>query len=74
MVLKSPLDDLFKAEERILILQASSLETEHDNYVAAPYGGFIRPGSTLTRMDFVISQWTGDVYRAMQYRLDGPIS
>lgn len=71
MVLNGPTDDMSKAEEQVLILPADNLDTEHDNVVAAPYGGFIFPGATVDKFDFAVSQWIGDTYRVMQFRADG---
>lgn len=71
MVLSGPTDNLFTVEELVLILPAPDLGSEHGNYVASPYGGFIFPGSTLERFDFAVSQWNGDTYRVMQFRADG---
>jgi hypothetical protein len=71
MVLNGPTDNLFAADEQVLILPAADLASEHDNYVASPYGGFIFPGSTTESFDFAVSQWNGDVYRVMQFHADG---
>lgn len=68
MVLNGPLDNLFVAEEKVLILPAPDLRSEHDGSVAHPYGGFIFPGSTLAKFDFSVSQWIDDTYRFMQFR------
>ncbi|KAK2603597.1 hypothetical protein QQS21_004178 [Conoideocrella luteorostrata] len=71
MVLNGPTDNLFAAREQVLILPAANLGSEHDNYVASPYGGFIFPGSTLNKFDFAVSQWNGNTYRVMQFRAEG---
>lgn len=70
-VLNGPTDNLFAADERTLILPAPDLQSEHDNYVASPYGGFIFPGSTRDKFDFAVSQWNGNTYRVMQFRANG---
>lgn len=71
MLLNGPTDNIFTAPEQALIFPAPNLETEHDNFVASPYGGFIFPGSTLDKFDFAVSQWNGDTYRVMQFRANG---
>ena len=73
-VLGSPTANVFTTPKQQLIYPAAP-DTQGGNRVAANYGGFIFPGSTLSRLDMAVSQWFGGLgsqdYRVMQYRVTG---
>lgn len=72
--LASPTSDLHVAPRATVLHGCVWEEEDHQaGRVAQLYGGYILPGSTLDRLDLVVSQWntgTNWPYRAMQFRAD----
>ncbi|MEV6975000.1 DUF4185 domain-containing protein [Kitasatospora sp. NPDC093806] len=74
MVFPLPTSDLTRTLEQTMILPGAPGQ-EIGNLVAAPYGGFVVPGSTFADFHIVVSQWYDPVnYRIMQYRIAGVLS
>ncbi|MCX4689807.1 DUF4185 domain-containing protein [Kitasatospora purpeofusca] len=68
MVFPLPTSDLTRTLEQTMILPGAPGQ-EIGNLVAAPYGGFVVPGSTFGNFHIVVSQWYDPTnYRIMQYR------
>lgn len=73
MVLNTPTDNLYTAPKTTLIY-GGAWGAEDATHVAQLYGGYIVPGSTLSDLHLIVSQWntgTNDVYHAMQFRVRG---
>ncbi len=70
MVFPLPTSDLTTTLEQTMILPCGPGQ-EVANLVAAPYGGFVIPGSTFGDFHIVVSQWYDPTnYRIMQYRIN----
>ncbi|MFE6751583.1 DUF4185 domain-containing protein [Kitasatospora purpeofusca] len=68
MVFPLPTSDLTRTLEQTMVLPCAPGQ-EVGNLVAAPYGGFVVPGSTFGNFHIVVSQWYDPTnYRIMQYR------
>lgn len=73
MVFDSPTSNLVTTPYQDIAL-IGSWGAESSTRIAQPYGGYIVPGSTVSDLHLVISQWnTSDnsVYHAMQFRVQG---
>lgn len=68
-----PTSDLTVTPEQTMIVNGP----DGGNSVAAPYGGFIFPGSTFSDFNIAVSQWPDNDpynYHVMQYRVTGLIA
>ena len=68
-----PTANLFTAEHHQLI-HSTHWGGESDTLMAQPYGGYIMPGSTLSDLHLLVSQWntgTGWPYWTQQFRVRG---
>jgi Domain of unknown function (DUF4185) len=74
MLLDRPNADLYRAP-RATVLQGCAWGSEDHarGHVAQLYGGYVVPGSTISDLHLVVSQWntaTNWPYRSMQFRTD----
>jgi hypothetical protein len=73
-LLSHPTADLYAAPRTTLVHGSGWDDEDHDaGRVAQLYGGYTLPGSTLSDLHLVISQWntgTNWPYRSMQFRAD----
>ncbi|WP_280265675.1 DUF4185 domain-containing protein [Nocardia wallacei] len=74
LLLDGPNADLYRAP-RATVLEGTSWDAEHHatGRVAQLYGGYVIPGSTLSDLHLIVSQWnttTNWPYHAMQFRTD----
>ena len=74
LLLDAPNADLYRAP-RATVLEGTGWNTEDhaSGRVAQLYGGYVVPGSTLSDLHLMVSQWntgTNWPYRAMQFRTD----
>lgn len=74
LALDGPTADLYAAPRTTVLHGCGWEDEDHDaGRVAQLYGGYIVPGSTLSELHLVVSQWntaTNWPYRAMQFRVD----
>ena len=73
MVLNTPTDNLHTAAKTTL-LTGTNWGMEDASHVAQLYGGYIIPGSTLSDLHLVVSQWNtsnNSVYHSEQFRIQG---
>ncbi|MFC4946401.1 DUF4185 domain-containing protein [Pseudonocardia sp. GCM10023141] len=74
VALDSPTADLHVAPRATVLHGCNWPDEDHARgRVAQLYGGYILPGSTLTELNLVVSQWntaTNWPYRSMQFRAD----